>query len=140
MENIKKSYKNSKSSFKISTPTWRIIFCIKTFCTRFCILYKILSRTLTPEIMKLLGSTKSKTLENENGENVPQLEITEEVHCNCNIVNYCKLSIRFKSLVYIYSKKIVWSIIRHFTQKLHIFKILWFRVLIYWSVVCCLKV
>ena len=38
--------------------------------------------------MKLLGSTKSKTLENKNGENVPQLEITEEVHCNCNIANY----------------------------------------------------
>ena len=38
--------------------------------------------------MKLLGNTKSKTIENKNGENVPQLEITEEVHCNCNIGNY----------------------------------------------------
>ena len=29
--------------------------------------------------MKLLGSTKSKITKNENGEIVPQLEITEEV-------------------------------------------------------------
>ena len=38
---------------------------------------------LTPETMKLLGSTKSKVTKNENGENVPYLEITEVllVHC-----------------------------------------------------------
>ena len=34
---------------------------------------------LTPETMKLLGSTKSKISTNENGENVPRLEITEVV-------------------------------------------------------------
>ena len=32
-----------------------------------------------PEIMKLLGSTKNKINRDENGENVPQLEITEVV-------------------------------------------------------------
>ena len=37
--------------------------------------------------MKLLGSTKSKTDKNENGENVPNLEITEVVLVHCNIVN-----------------------------------------------------
>ena len=37
--------------------------------------------------MKLLGSTKSKIIENENGENVPNLEITEVVLVHCNIVN-----------------------------------------------------
>ena len=31
---------------------------------------------LTPETMKLLGSTKSKITKNENGENVPNLEYT----------------------------------------------------------------
>ena len=38
---------------------------------------------LTPKTMKLLGSTKSKITKNENGENVPYLEITEVllVHC-----------------------------------------------------------
>ena len=30
---------------------------------------------LTPEMMKLLGSTKSKTTKDENGENVPHLLI-----------------------------------------------------------------
>ena len=34
---------------------------------------------LTPETMKLLGSTKSKITNDENGENVPHLEITEVV-------------------------------------------------------------
>ena len=34
---------------------------------------------LTPEKMKLLGSTKSKITKDRNGENVPQFEITEVV-------------------------------------------------------------
>ena len=37
--------------------------------------------------MELLGSTKSKITKNENGENVPNLEITEVVLVHCNIVN-----------------------------------------------------
>ena len=37
--------------------------------------------------MKLLGSTKSKTTENENGENVPYLEITEVALIHCNVAN-----------------------------------------------------
>ena len=37
--------------------------------------------------MKLLGSTKSKVTKNENGKNVPKLEITEVVLLHCNIVN-----------------------------------------------------
>ena len=42
---------------------------------------------LTHEAMELLGSTKSKITKNKNGENVPQLEITEVVLIHCNIVN-----------------------------------------------------
>ena len=34
---------------------------------------------LTPEIMKLLRSTKGKINEDKNGENVPHLEITKVV-------------------------------------------------------------
>ena len=37
--------------------------------------------------MELLGTTKSKITRNENGENVPNLEITEVILENCNIVN-----------------------------------------------------
>ena len=42
---------------------------------------------LTPETMKLLVSIKSKITRNENGENVPYLEITEVVLIHCNTVN-----------------------------------------------------
>ena len=42
---------------------------------------------LTPETMKLLGSTKNKITKDKNGENVPHLEITEVVLVHCNIVN-----------------------------------------------------
>ena len=42
---------------------------------------------LTPETMKLLGSTESKITKDKNGENVPHLEITELVLVHCNLVN-----------------------------------------------------
>ena len=37
--------------------------------------------------MKLLGSAKNKIAKDENGENVPHLEITEVVLVPCNMVN-----------------------------------------------------
>ena len=37
--------------------------------------------------MKLLGSNKSKITKYKNGENVPYLEITEDVSIHCNIVS-----------------------------------------------------
>ena len=40
---------------------------------------------LTPETMKLLGSTKSKIT--KDGENVPYLEITEVILIHCNVLN-----------------------------------------------------
>ena len=42
---------------------------------------------LTPETMKLLGSTKNKITKDKNGENVHHLQITEVVLIHCNIVN-----------------------------------------------------
>ena len=42
---------------------------------------------LTPETMKLLGSTKNKITEDKNDENAPHLEITEVVLVHSNIVN-----------------------------------------------------
>ena len=41
----------------------------------------------TPETTKLLGSIKCKITKDENGENVPHLEITEVILIHCNIVN-----------------------------------------------------
>ena len=43
--------------------------------------------TLTPETMKLLGSTESKITKDKNSENVPHLEIVELVLVHCNLVN-----------------------------------------------------
>ena len=41
---------------------------------------------LTPETMKLLGSTENKVTKDKNGENVPHLEITEVVLVHCDIL------------------------------------------------------
>ena len=49
----------------------RIMIKIKT---RYCLEF------LIPEIMKLLGSTKSNITKNENSENVPYSKITEEFY------------------------------------------------------------
>ena len=42
---------------------------------------------LTPETIKLLGSTENKIIKYKNSENLPHLEITEVVLVHCNIVN-----------------------------------------------------
>ena len=42
---------------------------------------------LTPETMKLLGSTASKINKDKNGENVTHLEVVELVLAHCNLVN-----------------------------------------------------
>ena len=42
---------------------------------------------LTPETMKLLGSTENKITKDKNGENVPHFEITEAALVHCTIVN-----------------------------------------------------
>ena len=55
----------------------RIVFKIKTG-------YKL--ELLTPETMKLLGSTNKVVDKDKNGENVPKLESVEVVLVNCNLV------------------------------------------------------
>ena len=55
----------------------RIIFKFKTDYYLEC---------LSPETIKLFGSTKSKITADENDDNVPQLEITEIVLVHCHIV------------------------------------------------------
>ena len=42
---------------------------------------------LTPETMKLLGSTESKITNHKNGENIPHLEIVGLVLIHCNLAN-----------------------------------------------------
>ena len=56
----------------------RIVFKIKTG-------YKL--ELLTPETMRLLGSTKKDVDSDKNSENVPKLESVEVVLVHCNLVN-----------------------------------------------------
>ena len=42
---------------------------------------------LTPETMKLLGSSENKITKDKNGENVPRLEVVELVLVHCKLVN-----------------------------------------------------
>ena len=44
-------------------------------------------KLVTPETLKLLGSTKSKITKDKNGENIPYLEIAEVVLIHCNVVD-----------------------------------------------------
>ena len=60
----------------------RIVFKIKTG-------YKL--ELLTPETMKLLGSTKKDVNVDKNSENIPKLESVEIVLVHCNLVkNDCQ--------------------------------------------------
>ena len=60
-----------------------------------CIVPWYYLQCLTPGTMKLLGNTKSKITKDENGENVPNLEIPEVILVHCNIVNNdCQLHSR----------------------------------------------
>ena len=104
-KNIKLEYKNNK--FKISAPTWNdgsysiadiqdyFAFIIKKHETltenpSIQIIFKIKTgyklELLTPETMKLLGSTKKQIDKDKNGENVPRLESVEVVLIHCNLV------------------------------------------------------
>ena len=56
----------------------RIVFKIKTG-------YKL--ELLSPEIMKIFGSTKKGVDQDKNGEDVPKLESVEVVLVHCNLIN-----------------------------------------------------
>ena len=55
----------------------RIAFKIKTGCKL---------ELLTPETMKLLGSTKKDVYKDKDGENAPKLESVKDVLVFCNLV------------------------------------------------------
>ena len=61
---------------------------------------------LTPETMKLLGSTETKITGAKNGENVSHLEVVELVLIHCNIVDNSYQE--FKNIKYICSKQTIW--------------------------------
>ena len=58
--------------------------CLNKIKNRIIYGYKL--ELLTPETIKLLGSTKEDVDQENNGENVPKLEIVEAVLVYCNLV------------------------------------------------------
>ena len=56
----------------------RIVFKVKTHCKL---------EFLTPETMKILGSTKKDVDKDKDGEDVPKLESVEVVFMHCNLVS-----------------------------------------------------
>ena len=108
-KNVKNSYNNN--SFEISASTWsekfklpdgsysisdiqdyfEYIFKKHVNKIENSVTFKIKNgyylELLTPETIKLLGSTKSKITKGKNGESVPHLEIVELVLIHCNLVN-----------------------------------------------------
>ena len=66
--------------------------------------------------MKLLGSTEKKINKNKNGENITQVENTEVVLVHCNIVN-SNYQHDSRDLYTSVPNKILWPIVRYFTQK-----------------------
>ena len=76
---------------------------------------------LTPETMKLFGSTKSEIIKDGNDENVLHLEITEMVLVHCNIINNDYEHDSRVFYTFVSNKSFVWSVTRYFTQNVYIF-------------------
>ena len=81
-----------KHSESVDNPSIRIVM-YRMYINRIenRITFKIKSgyylELLTPETMKLLGSTESKITKDKNGKNVPNLEVAELVLAHCNLIN-----------------------------------------------------
>ena len=73
---------------------------------------------LMPGKMKLLGSTKSKITKDENGKNLPHLEITEVVLIHCNIVNNDYQQDSRVLHKFVSKKSFGSSVIRYFAQRI----------------------
>ena len=96
---------------------------IKKFKTELCLKlrhYHYLE-LLTTETMKLLGSTEIRLTKEKNGENLPQLEITEVVLIYYNIVHndYICSNKSYGNLNFIYNLEI--RIYQKFHQQIRYF-------------------
>ena len=80
-------YISKKHNEKIDNPSIRTYINKTENRITFKIKTEYYLELLTPETMKLLGSTKNKITKDKNGENISRLEITEVVLVHCNIVN-----------------------------------------------------
>ena len=90
---------------------------------------------LTPETMKLLGSTTDKITKDKDGENVPHLEITEVALINCDIVKN-KYQRNSRVLTTFVPNEPSGQLLDISPKKIYIFKNFSLRIFIYWSLVC----
>ena len=80
-------YIYKKQSESVDNPSIRMYINRIENRTTFKIKYGYYLELLTPETMKLLGSTESRKTKDKNSENVPHLEIVELVLVHCSLAN-----------------------------------------------------
>ena len=68
--------------------------------------------------MKLLGSTKIKEAKDENGEDVPYLEITKVVLIKCNVVNNSYQQIEWSTNIQIIFNILTQDFVNHYREKI----------------------
>ena len=76
-----------KNSENVDKPSIKIYFNKTENRVTFKIKNRYYLELLTPEPMKLLGTTESKITKDKNGENESRLEVVELVLLHCNIIN-----------------------------------------------------
>ena len=73
---------------------------------------------MTPEMMNLLGSAKSKITKDENGEDIPYLEITKVVLIKCNVVNNSYQQIEWSTNIQIIFNILTQDFVNHHREKI----------------------
>ena len=69
-------------------------------------------------MMNLLGSAKSKITIDENGEDVPYLEITKVVLIKCNVVNNSYQQIEWSTNIQIIFNILTQDFVNHYREKI----------------------
>ena len=69
-------------------------------------------------MMNLFGSAKSKITKDENGEDVPYLEITKVVLIKCNVVNNSYQQIEWSTNIQIIFNILTQDFVNHYREKI----------------------
>ena len=69
-------------------------------------------------MMNLLGSAKSKITKDENGEDIPYLEITKVVLIKCNVVNNSYQQIEWSTNIQIIFNILTQDFVNHHREKI----------------------
>ena len=69
-------------------------------------------------MMNLLGSAKSKITKDENGEDIPYLEVTKVVLIKCNVVNNSYQQIEWSTNIQIIFNILTQDFVNHHREKI----------------------